>query len=99
MSELVLAFLDADSPAEALARLGEACRLGEEYADHVSLMGGRLGDAVESFLRFRAPFMESLADTARRRGLDIRESARLLIDAEAAFDKILVSFVAGWGRA
>ena len=59
-------------------------------------LGASLSEAVETFLRFRAPFIAELASTARKRGLDTREATGLLVDAETAFDKLLLAFMEGW---
>jgi len=96
MSECLLAHLDADGPASAMANLHEAARHGTEYGHHAALLGATLTEAVEGFLRFRSPFIQSLAATARQRGLDTREATGLLVDAEAAMDKLLISFIEGW---
>ena len=96
MSECLLAHLDADGPASAMANLHEAARHGAEYGRHAALLGASLIEAVAGFLRFRSPFIESLAATARQRGLDTREATGLLVDAEAAMDKLLIGFIEGW---
>ncbi|HKF77218.1 MAG TPA: helix-turn-helix domain-containing protein [Candidatus Dormibacteraeota bacterium] len=99
MVECLLAHLDADAPAPAMANLHEAAGQAAEYGSSTARMGASLSEAVETFLRFRAPFIAELAATARRRGLDTREATGLLVDAESAFDKLLLAFMEGWQHA
>jgi excisionase family DNA binding protein len=96
MVECLLAHLDADAPAPAMANLHEAASQAAEYGASMARLGASLSEAVETFLRFRAPFIAELAATARKRGLDTREATGLLVDAETAFDKLLLSFIEGW---
>lgn len=96
MVECLLAHLDADEPAPAMAYLHEAADHAAEYGSHTARLGASLSEAVEAFLRFRTPFISELAATARKRGLDTREGTGLLVDAEAAFDKLLLAFMDGW---
>jgi hypothetical protein len=96
MVECLLAHLDADGPAPAMANLHEAASQAAEYGASTARLGASLSEAVETFLRFRAPFIAELAATARKRGLDTREATVLLVDAETAFDKLLLAFMEGW---
>ena len=96
MVECLLAHLDADAPAPAMANLHEASGHASEYGASTAQLGASLSEAVETFLRFRAPFIEELATTARKRGLDPREATGLLVDAESAFAKLLLAFMEGW---
>ncbi|HEY7200440.1 MAG TPA: helix-turn-helix domain-containing protein [Candidatus Dormibacteraeota bacterium] len=99
MVECLLAHLDADAPAPAMANLHEAAGHAAEYGAHSARLGASLSEAVQAFLRFRAPFIGELATTARKRGLDTREATGLLVDAENAFDKLLLAFMEGWQQA
>jgi hypothetical protein len=96
MVECLLAHLDADSPAPAMANLHEAADQAADYGSSMAGLGASLGESVETFLRFRTPFISELAATARKRGLDTREATGLLVDAETAFDKLLLAFIEGW---
>ena len=96
MVECLLAHLDADAPAPAMANLHEAASEAAEYGASMAALGASLSDAVETFLHFRAPFIAELAATARKRGLDTREATGLLVDSESAFDKLLLAFMEGW---
>jgi len=57
--------------------------------------GASLSDTVEGFLRFRKPFINELAELARRRRLDTREATALLVDAESALDRMLIALMLG----
>ncbi len=96
MVECLVAHLDAAAPGPAMANLHEAAGHAAEYGASTARLGAPLSEAVETFLRFRAPFIAELAATARRRGLDTREATGLLVDADSAFDKLLMSFIEGW---
>jgi hypothetical protein len=96
MVECLLAHLDADAPAPAMANLHEAAEQALDYGASTAGLGASLSEAVETFLRFRAPFIAELAATARKRGLDTREATNLLVAAESAFDKLLLAFMDGW---
>jgi excisionase family DNA binding protein len=99
MVECLVAHLDAEGPASAMANLHQAAAYATEYGASTARLGASLSEGVETFLRFRVPFIEELATTARRRGLDTREATGLLVDAEAAFDKLLLAFMEGWQQA
>lgn len=96
MVECLLAHLDAEAPGPAMANLHEAAGQAAEYGASTAALGASLSEAVETFLRFRSPFIAELATTARKRGLDTREATGLLVDAESAFDKLLLAFMEGW---
>jgi excisionase family DNA binding protein len=94
----LLAHLDAVNPAVGLARLEEASALAREYGGHGARLQLPLAEAVAAFLRFRRPFIDELARTARQRGLDTREATELLVEAQAACDRLLLAFLEGWER-
>ncbi|HUZ88693.1 MAG TPA: helix-turn-helix domain-containing protein [Candidatus Acidoferrales bacterium] len=96
MSEALITHLDAKGRARARLALLDAERQGREYGGHSAALGVSLSEAIEGFLRFRSPFIESLATTARQRGLDTKEATGLLVDAGAAMDKVLLAFIQGW---
>lgn len=94
----LLAHLDAEDATDALARLDEASSLARQYGSHSGRLQLPLSEAVAAFLRFRGPFIDELARTARQRGLDTREATELLVEAQAACDRLLLSFLEGWQR-
>lgn len=96
MAELLIAHLDAETPAPAMANLHEASRHARDYGHDAARLGASLSAAVEAFLRFRSPFVDELARTARARRLPTAEATQLLVDAETAMDTLLVAFIEGW---
>jgi excisionase family DNA binding protein len=96
---LLIEYLDAPDPQVRAARLEAAATLGAEYGRAAADHAVSLSEAVEGFLRFRAPFVAELATISRRRGLDTREATALLTDAEAAMDRLLVAMMTGHGEA
>lgn len=87
--------LDADTPEEAAAVLVEAEAAARRYGETAQAHGVSLSETVESFLRFRQPFLAELAAIARRRALDTREATGLLMDAEATMDRLLMAVMQG----
>jgi excisionase family DNA binding protein len=98
MVECVVAHLDAEGPAPALANLRQAADYAAEYGAHSAKRGASLAEAVQAFLHFRQPFVDELVETARKRGLDTREATELLVESESAMDHLLMSFIDGWQR-
>jgi excisionase family DNA binding protein len=98
MVECLVAYLDADRPAPALANLRQARDHSEEYGAHIAGLGAGLIDAIEAYVRFRQPFLNELLGSARSRNLAAGEVIDLLVDAESAMDQLLVAFVEGWER-
>jgi excisionase family DNA binding protein len=99
MAAALLAHLDAEEPAAGVASLDRAASLAGEYGSRSARLELPLREAVAAFLRFRAPFIDELARTARQRGLDTREATGLLVEAQAACDRLLLAFIDGWQRA
>ncbi len=56
-------------------------------------------EAVETFLRFRAPFVDEVTRIARRRGLDAHEATELLSRVESALDRLLIATIDGHAQA
>jgi hypothetical protein len=94
----LLARLDADGD-QAPALLAAAERHAYEYGIEAARLGASPTDTVEGFLRFRRPFIEELAALAGRRRLDARQATALLIEADAALDRLLVALMSGHGSA
>lgn len=92
---LLLEHLDAADPQHADLKLQEAAQLAADYGRQVGALGSSMSEAVQGFLRFRSPFIDELASTARKRGLDTREATALLSDAETAMDRLLVAMMTG----
>ena len=73
MAESLLLFLDAARPETADRHFAAALAAAEEQGAVAAGLGLSLSQTVEGFLRFRAPFQQGLALTARRRGFDTPE--------------------------
>jgi excisionase family DNA binding protein len=99
MVECLVAYLDADRPAPALANLRQARDHADEYGAHIATLGADLTDAIEAYVRFRQPFLNELLGSARSRNRSAGEVVDLLLDAESAMDQLLIAFVEGWQRA
>lgn len=99
MAESLLQFLDAARPETANHHFAEAMAAAEEQGAVAAGLGLSLSQTVEGFLRFRAPFQQELALTARRRGFDTPEMSDLLGAAERAMDQLLVATMSGHSRA
>jgi excisionase family DNA binding protein len=99
MVECLVAYLDADRPAPALANLRQARDHADEYGAHIATLGAGLTEAIEAYVRFRQPFLNELLGSARSRNRSAGEVVDLLLDAESAMDQLLVAFVDGWQRA
>jgi excisionase family DNA binding protein len=93
--ELLVEHLDAPDPTTADLKLQEAAQLAAGHGRQVAALGASMAEAVQTFIQFRSPFVQQLAATARRRGLDTREATALLIAAEGAMDQLLVATMTG----
>ena len=99
MAESLLLFLDAARSETADRHFAAAMAAAEEQGAVAAGLGLSLSQTVEGFLRFRAPFQQELARTARRRGFDTPEMSDLLGAAERAMDRLLVATMSGHSRA
>lgn len=92
----LLAWLDAraEPPESRDHPLADATLLAADYGREAAGAGLSLSEAVEGFLRFRAPFMAELARGARRRGLDAATATELLEAAESGMDRLLIAVMA-----
>lgn len=91
----LLGHLDAETAESRQHHLREAKTHAADYGRRTSLLGLSLSQGVESFLRFRAPFIAELAAVAPRRGLHAAEATELLQTAEAAMDVLLIAMMTG----
>ena len=107
--ELIVAHLDATGrpaatgepgePGQAAGPrdpMGEAMRVVAEHGRRMAAVGISLTEGVQSFLRFRAPFIAELSSLARRRGLDTCEATSLLASAGDVLDRLLVATIDGY---
>jgi excisionase family DNA binding protein len=75
--------------------VGAASAHGRAMAE----LGCSTVEAVETFLRFRAPFVDEMTRIARRQGQDAHEATELLSRVESALDRLLVATIDGHARA
>lgn len=90
LAEALLGHLEGEGD-EAHDRLAEATAEAAEYGRVASRLGVSLSQAVESFLRFRLPFLQQLSLVARRRGFDAAQTTGLIETADAALDRLLIA--------
>lgn len=88
-------YLDAAGSHDAARRLEVAQLAAARQGQLASRHGVTLGDTVQLFLRFRAPFLHQLGTVARRRCLDATAATDLLETATDAFDRLMPALIAG----
>jgi excisionase family DNA binding protein len=88
-------YLDASGPHEAARRLAIAESAAARHGQLAACHGVTIRQAVELFLRFRAPFLHELGAVARRKGLDATEATDLLEAATDAVDRLVPAVIAG----
>jgi excisionase family DNA binding protein len=95
ISSSLLASIDAPTPQEHRAAVVNA----EEAASacgRIAAQGcARIGETVETFLRFRGLFLAELVAMSRRRGLDTIAATDLLVAANQAIDQLQVAVISG----
>jgi hypothetical protein len=95
---LLLLLLDRlnEEPRRSSHKLAEAEQQANEYGRRAAAVGASLSATLEAFVRFRGAFIAELAAIARRRRLDTREATALLLEGEAAVDRLLVALTNGY---
>ncbi len=91
----LLRYLDAREPDTARTALTELAGIAAEDGRVAAEIGLSLSQTVESFLRFRSPFLHALVVEARRRGFDTKETTELMETAERGIDQLLVATMTG----
>jgi excisionase family DNA binding protein len=91
----LLRYLDAGLPGAAKDTLRELSVFAAEDGRVAAEIGLSLSQTVESFLRFRSPFLHELVVEARRRGFDTHETTDLMEQAERGIDQLLVATMTG----
>ncbi len=84
---------------EASPHLERAAMAAAAHGRAMAGLGCSTVEAVETFLRFRAPFVDEVTRIARRRGLDAQEATELLSRVESALDRLLIATIDGHARA
>jgi len=92
----LLEHLDEEGPQRSPEKLEQAGAWAFEYGQRAAALGASLSETVEAFVRFRGAFVGELASIARRRRLDTREATALLVEGEAAVDRLLVALTNGY---
>jgi hypothetical protein len=95
---LLLLLLDRlnEEPRRSSIKLTEAEEQAHQYGRRAAALGASLSATLEAFVRFRGAFIAELAAIARRRRLDTREATALLVEGEAAVDRLLVALTNGY---
>jgi len=92
----LLAALDASTVTDRAAHLATASEAAAEYGVAAAQRGLGVTATVETFLRFRRPFVAELLGVARRRGLETSATTDLIGRAVDAIDELLVATVRAW---
>ena len=85
-----------EEPRHSSLKLTEATEEADQYGRRAAALGASLSVTLEAFVRFRGAFIAELAAIARRRRLDTREATALLVEGEAAVDRLLVALTNGY---
>jgi excisionase family DNA binding protein len=91
----LLGFFDAPTSDAREASIATAEASAAECGRIAGGRGVAMLETVETFLRFRMPFIHELAGVARRRGLDTSATTELLETATEAFDRLLIAAMRG----
>jgi hypothetical protein len=85
-----------EEPRRSSIKLTEAEEQANQYGGRAAALGASLSATLEAFVRFRGAFIAELAAIARKRRLDTREATALLVEGEAAIDRLLVALTNGY---
>jgi excisionase family DNA binding protein len=91
--QLVIDFVAAGKRAERDLLLEEAEKMGALYGAEASKAGLSLAEAIEAFLFYRSPVLESISAHLRKRAADASEVSAAYREASAAIDQVLVALV------
>lgn len=95
MSDLLIGYLDAVRRPGREEYLKQAAALGGEYGIEAKRRSLSLGEATQAFLFFRARFLAEIANVARRRALEARQTATLFEEADKALDAVILALIDG----
>ncbi|HEX2222326.1 MAG TPA: helix-turn-helix domain-containing protein [Candidatus Limnocylindria bacterium] len=90
---LVIEYVAASKRAERDLLLAEAEKMGALYGAEASRAGLSLAEAVEAFLFFRNPVLETIATQLRRRAADVSQVTEAFREANQAIDGVLTALV------
>jgi len=93
----LLRHLDDGSPVGRSAALDDAAQLVRGIGSRMAVRGTSLTDVVSLFIEARRPFLVELGAAASRRRLRPDQLADLYERASAAFDRLLLELIDGFG--
>ena len=96
---VLLAYLDAERPADRARWEAEAMSLIGATATRLADAGATMPEVVEIYLRARQPLLGELGALGRRRALEATHLAALFEDAVALLDRLLLHLVGAYPAA
>ena len=88
----------ANKRSERELLLDEAEKMGALYGREASAAGLTLAEAIEAFLFYRSPVLESILAHLRRRVAEVAQVTAAVREANAAIDQVLTALVNSYGR-
>jgi excisionase family DNA binding protein len=98
-AETLMAAIDLPEGPERRRLIATAAEASIRYGRAAAGAGLSASLTVETFLRFRSPFLGEMSSAARRRDLDAAATAQLIEAATAALDELMVAMLRGWESA
>src|SRR5438128_7310563 len=95
---LVIEYVAAGKRSERELLLEEAEKMGALYGREASAAGMTLAEAIEAFLFYRSPVLESILAHLRRRVAEVAQVTAAVREANAAIDQVLTALVNSYGR-
>lgn len=92
----MIEYVAATKRTERELLLTEAEKMGGLYGTEASAAGLTLAEAVEAFLYYRSPVLESILAHLRRRVAEVSQVTAAVHEANAAIDQVLVALVASY---
>jgi excisionase family DNA binding protein len=94
---LVIEYVAAAKRSERELLLDEAEKMGALYGREASAAGLTLAEAIEAFLFYRSPVIESILAHLRRRVAEVAQVTAAVREANAAIDQVLTALVNSYG--
>jgi len=95
---LVIEYVAANKRSERELLLDEAEKMGALYGREALAAGLTLAEAIEAFLFYRSPVLESILAHLRRRVAEVAQVTAAVREANAAIDQVLTALVNSYGR-
>lgn len=89
----LLAAIDAPTESDRAGHIAAASAVAAQYGIVAAQRGLSVATTVQTFLKFRRPFMLEMLNLARRRGLDTSATTQLVASAGDATDELLVATI------